>query len=145
LGIGFTALSNGFATCDDPDRLQQLCDQLGPEQIQAFFQRWLAVIPTPLTAADRTAGYWWELSMRQVEVSRTLVFNPDSTDARFCCAIWSAPDRIAGWNAAGQRCVPWQATHSGCNWARRAVGAVCGHAAAGPEAGVVGRDRGAVR
>ena len=32
-------------------------------------------IPTPLTAADRAAGYWWELSMRQVEVSRTLVFD----------------------------------------------------------------------
>ena len=33
------------------------------------------VIPTPFTAADRAAGYWWELSMRQVEVSRTLVFD----------------------------------------------------------------------
>ena len=32
-------------------------------------------IPTPFTAADRAAGYWWELSMRQVEVSRTLVFD----------------------------------------------------------------------
>ena len=29
----------------------------------------------PLTDADRAAGYWWELSMRQVEVSRTLVFD----------------------------------------------------------------------
>ena len=33
------------------------------------------MIPTPFTAADRAAGYWWELSMRQVEVSRTLVFD----------------------------------------------------------------------
>jgi len=33
------------------------------------------VIPVPFTAADRAAGYWWELSMRQVEVSRTLVFD----------------------------------------------------------------------
>jgi len=32
-------------------------------------------IPTPFTAEDRAAGYWWELSMRQVEVSRTLVFD----------------------------------------------------------------------
>jgi len=29
----------------------------------------------PLTAADRTGGYWWDTSMRQVEVSRTLVFD----------------------------------------------------------------------
>jgi hypothetical protein len=73
--IGFAALSNGFAACQDPARLQQLCDQLGPADIQAFFQRWLAVIPTPLDGTDHTAGYWWELSMRQVEVSRTLVFD----------------------------------------------------------------------
>ncbi|MGH3406268.1 MAG: hypothetical protein ACRDRJ_27780 [Streptosporangiaceae bacterium] len=35
----------------------------------------MSVLPLPLTAADRDAGYWWELSMRQVEVSRTLVFD----------------------------------------------------------------------
>ena len=43
--------------------------------MQAFFDRWTTVIPTPFTAADRAVGYWWELSMRQVEVSRTLVFD----------------------------------------------------------------------
>jgi hypothetical protein len=74
-GIGFTQLSNGFATCDDPDRLQLICDRLGPDDIQAFFDRWTAVIPVPFTPADRAAGYWWELSLRQVEVSRTLVFD----------------------------------------------------------------------
>jgi hypothetical protein len=74
-GIGFTALSNGFASCDDPARLQAICDRLGPNQILAFFERWLRVIPTPLPKTDRAAGYWWELSMRQVEVSRTLVFD----------------------------------------------------------------------
>jgi hypothetical protein len=31
----------------------------------------------PLTGADRDAGYWWELSMRQIETSRTLVFDED--------------------------------------------------------------------
>lgn len=29
----------------------------------------------PLTAVDRDAGYWWQLSIRQVELSRTLVFD----------------------------------------------------------------------
>jgi hypothetical protein len=29
----------------------------------------------PLTEHDRAGGYWWELSMRQIEVSRTLVFD----------------------------------------------------------------------
>jgi hypothetical protein len=74
-GIAFTALSNGFASCDQPERLQAICDTFGPEHVQAFFDRWITEIPTPLTAEDRAAGYWWELSMRQVETSRTLVFD----------------------------------------------------------------------
>ena len=74
-GIGFTALHNGFATCEQPARLQRLCDSLGPADVQAFFDRWIITIPTPLSSADRAAGYWWELSMRQVELSRTLVFD----------------------------------------------------------------------
>jgi len=32
-------------------------------------------LPLPLTGADHGHGYWWELSMRQAEVSRTLVFD----------------------------------------------------------------------
>ena len=74
-GIDFTALSNGFATCADPDALQAICDRLGPGTIEVFFQRWMSVLPLPLTPADRDAGYWWELSMRQIETSRTLVFD----------------------------------------------------------------------
>jgi hypothetical protein len=74
-GIGFTELSNGFASCDDPAALQVICDRLGPADIQAFFDRWMSRLPLPLTDADRAASYWWELSMRQVEVSRTMVFS----------------------------------------------------------------------
>ncbi|MGE5293154.1 MAG: hypothetical protein ACM3ML_39405 [Micromonosporaceae bacterium] len=76
-GIGFTALSNGFASCQDPDALQQICDRFGPGTVQVWFERWMAPIPLPLTGADRDAGFWWELSMRQVETSRTLVFDED--------------------------------------------------------------------
>ena len=71
-GIGFTELSNGFASCEDPAALQAICDRLGPADIQAFVDRWLERLPLPLTVADQDAGYWWELSMRQVETSRTL-------------------------------------------------------------------------
>jgi hypothetical protein len=76
-GIGFTALSNGFASCQDPAGLQDICDRFGPGTVQVWFERWMARIPLPLTGADRDAGYWWELSMRQVETSRTLVFDDD--------------------------------------------------------------------
>jgi len=76
-GIGFTALSNGFASCEDPAALQVICDRFGPGTVQVWFERWMARIPLPLDDADRDAGYWWELSMRQVETSRTLVFDDD--------------------------------------------------------------------
>ena len=76
-GIGFTALSNGFASCDDPAGLQDICDRFGPGTVQVWFERWMARFPLPLTSADRDAGYWWELSMRQTETSRTLVFDDD--------------------------------------------------------------------
>jgi hypothetical protein len=74
-GLGVVRLANGFAACDNPRRLQAICDRLGPGHVQRFFDRWIRQIPTPLTIADRQAGYWWELSMRQVETSTTLVFD----------------------------------------------------------------------
>jgi hypothetical protein len=74
-GVEFTELANGFASCADPTALQAVCDRLGPDDVQRFFDRWMAVIPTPFSTADRAAGYWWELSLRQTEVSRTLVFD----------------------------------------------------------------------
>jgi hypothetical protein len=76
-GIGFTALSNGFASCEDPAALQAICDRFGPGTVQVWFERWMARIPLPLDDADRDAGYWRELSMRQIETSRTLVFDHD--------------------------------------------------------------------
>ncbi|MGH2843049.1 MAG: hypothetical protein ACRDKL_05615 [Solirubrobacteraceae bacterium] len=74
-GIAFTELENGFASCAEPERLQAVCDSLSPEHAQAFFDRWMGIIPTPLGDEDRAAGYWWELSMRQTELSRTLVLD----------------------------------------------------------------------
>ncbi|MGH3314008.1 MAG: hypothetical protein ACRDP3_26065 [Streptomyces sp.] len=74
-GLAFTPLANGFAATDDPAALQAICDRLGDADLQSFFDRWMQIIPTPLGPFDRQAGYWWELSMRQIEVSRTVVFD----------------------------------------------------------------------
>jgi hypothetical protein len=76
-GIGFSGLSNGFASCDGPGALQRICDRFGPGTVRVWFERWMARLPLPLTGAGRDAGFWWELSMRQVEISRTLVFDHD--------------------------------------------------------------------
>jgi hypothetical protein len=74
-GIGFTELSNGFASCEDPAALQAICDRLGPGTIRVFFERWTSRLPLPLSTADRDAGFWWDLTMRQVETSRTIVLD----------------------------------------------------------------------
>ena len=70
-GIVFTALDNGFATVEDPARMQALCDELGPAQIQALLDKWLAVLPGAFTDTDRDAGYRYELSILQAEFSLT--------------------------------------------------------------------------
>ena len=46
-GIGFTELSNGFASCPDPAALRAICDRLGSQQVQAWFGRWLSRLPLP--------------------------------------------------------------------------------------------------
>jgi hypothetical protein len=73
-GLPFTELSNGFASCEDPAALQEICGRLGPGHIQVFAERWWARLPLPFTRADRQAGYWWDISMRQVEVAKTITF-----------------------------------------------------------------------
>lgn len=73
-GVAFEALDNGFLSCADPERLQAVCQQLGPVPVQAFFDKWVARLPWPLMAADRAAGYTHRLSIWQMEVSRTHVF-----------------------------------------------------------------------
>ncbi len=43
--IGYEALDNGFLSCAEPEKLQQICDSLGPEQIERLFRKWLKRIP----------------------------------------------------------------------------------------------------
>jgi hypothetical protein len=86
-GIGYQSLANGFAACQDPASLPQLADRLGHQQVLALFARLLRVIPLPLTKADRAAGDDWELSMNQIEYSRTLVVDRPLTARAFFDAV----------------------------------------------------------
>ncbi len=70
-GIGYEALDNGFLSCEDPKTLQEICDSLGPEEIDRLFREWLKRLPLPLRPEDRAAGYDWSLSIWQMEVSLT--------------------------------------------------------------------------
>jgi hypothetical protein len=73
--VRFTALDNGFLQCARPDTLQGVCDSLDAAAIERFFARWQQQIPFPLTAAHTTRGFTYQLSILQMEVSLTQVFD----------------------------------------------------------------------
>jgi hypothetical protein len=73
--IRYQALDNGFLSCAEPEQLQEICDSLGPEHIERLFPKWLQRVPLPLQAEDRKAGYDWDLSIWQMEVSLTQIFD----------------------------------------------------------------------
>ncbi|WP_030443784.1 hypothetical protein [Actinoplanes subtropicus] len=70
-GIGFTALDNGFATCQDPAAVQAICDGLSAEKIDALLRKWLRILPHPFTEADQDTGYRYDISILQAEFSLT--------------------------------------------------------------------------
>ncbi len=74
-GIGFTALDNGFAACDDVPALQAICDSLDEDKIEALARKWLAILPNPYSAADQAAGYRYDISVLQGEFSLTQVLD----------------------------------------------------------------------
>lgn len=55
--------------------MQQTCDALSPDHIDAFFRKWLRLLPHPSTADDRRIGFLYKLSTMQMEVSKTQVFD----------------------------------------------------------------------
>jgi len=74
-GIGFEALDNGVLHCQEPKRLQAVCDGLSADKIDALLRKWLRRLPHPFTAADRKAGYRYALSILQAEFSLTQVLD----------------------------------------------------------------------
>ncbi|MFL6250684.1 MAG: hypothetical protein ACJ75N_09180 [Actinomycetes bacterium] len=74
-GLAFEALDNGFRSTADAAALAAICDRLGPQDVQRFFRRWQARLPSPFDAADRRRGYRHVLCFRQLELSDTRVFD----------------------------------------------------------------------
>jgi hypothetical protein len=82
-GISFEALDNGVLRCDDPKRLQTICDGLSGEKIDALLRKWLRILPHPFVAADRNAGYRYQISILQAEFSLTQVLDRPVTGRVF--------------------------------------------------------------
>lgn len=100
-GIAFESLDNGFLSCEHPERLQQICDELGPEDVLRFFHHWSGKLPWPLTLEDRAAGYEHRLSLWQMETSLTQVFDRPVQGRHFFEAVirenldLGRPDRVS--------------------------------------------------
>jgi hypothetical protein len=54
---------------------QEKANVFGPQHIQRYFDRWMYRLPSPFTAHDCRAGYTYQLSILQLEVARTEVFD----------------------------------------------------------------------
>ncbi|MEA3274280.1 MAG: hypothetical protein U9Q81_03075 [Pseudomonadota bacterium] len=54
-GIAYEALDNGIRRCDDPQRLQQILDELNEVRIEALVRKWFAHLPHPFTVWFRQA------------------------------------------------------------------------------------------
>jgi len=74
-GIEYEALDNGVLSCQNPRRLQRICSGLSAAKIDALLRKWLAKLPHPFRAEDRKAGYRYDLSILQMELSLTQVLD----------------------------------------------------------------------
>ncbi|MBI5423483.1 MAG: hypothetical protein HZA32_05310 [Opitutae bacterium] len=79
----YEPLDNGILSCRDPKRVQQICDELTSDKIDALFRKWLRRLPHPFTRADRAAGYRYDLSILQAEFSLTQVMDRPVTGRLF--------------------------------------------------------------
>jgi len=82
-GIAYQALDNGVLSCHDPKRLQALADGLSAAKIEALLRKWLRLLPHPFSARDRQAGYRYDLSILQIELSLTQVLDRPVTGRIF--------------------------------------------------------------
>jgi hypothetical protein len=74
-GIAFEPLDNGILACAEPQRLQKICAGLSAGKINALLRKWLKRLPHPFSAADRAAGYRYDVSTLQAEFALTQVLD----------------------------------------------------------------------
>lgn len=85
--IDYEALDNGILACANPIQMQKLADGLSAETIETLIRKWQARLPQPLTAAERAAGYDYEISILQAEFALTQVLDRPLTGRLFFEAV----------------------------------------------------------
>jgi hypothetical protein len=77
-GIGFTALDNGFATCENPAAVQDICDGLSAATIDALLRKWLRLLPAPIHR--HRPGH--RLPLRHLRPAGRVLPDPDARTTR---------------------------------------------------------------
>lgn len=87
-GVAFEALDNGLGSVSDPAAARRICARLSAGHVRGLLDRSLRLIPSALSVEDRRAGFGYDFSVRQLEVSDTAVFDrPQNGRAWFERAI----------------------------------------------------------
>ena len=82
-GIVYEPLDNGIRSSEDAARVPRIANSLDATNIDAVFRKWLRRLPHPFTAAHRTAGYCYQLSILQAEFALTHVLDRPRTGRGF--------------------------------------------------------------
>src|SRR5438128_7389496 len=82
-GIAYEPLDNGIRASEDAARVQRIANTLDAPKIDAVFRKWLRRLPHPFTAAHRSAGYRYQLSILQAEFALTQVLDRPHTGRCF--------------------------------------------------------------
>jgi hypothetical protein len=82
-GIAYEALDNGILSCEEENRLRQICAGLTYHRIQRFVRKWLRLLPHPFEPKDRRAGFDYDISILQAEFSLTQVLDRPQTGRVF--------------------------------------------------------------
>jgi len=87
-GVAFAELDNGLRDVADPATARRVCARLAAGHVRGLIDRSLRLIPSALTVEDRRAGFGYDWSVRQLEISDTAVFDrPQNGRAWFETAI----------------------------------------------------------
>jgi hypothetical protein len=82
-GVEFSALDNGLWRVADAEAARRQCARLSAGHLRAFLDRWMGAVPGVLTRADRRAGFSYQYSVRQMEISDTAVFDRPAAGRAF--------------------------------------------------------------
>ena len=82
-GVAYESLDNGFLSCQDPNLLQHICNNLSAVHVRGFVNKWFARLPHPHPQEDHQAGYTYDLSKLHAEFALTHVFDHPLTGRVF--------------------------------------------------------------